>query len=532
MKQRWGVIALVAVLSFVSGGWLLQGARATGGLPGPELLGNVLNLVSRYYVDSIPDDSLYHKAAIGFLDELHDPYSSLEEGADYRGLTEQITGNYGGLGIQIDVRDGWITVVAPLPQTPAERVGIESGDQIVEVDGKSTQGIKQDQAVNTLRGKPGTVVHFKVHRPGMSQLLSFAITRELIHFRSVQPGVLFDNGVGYVALMTVSDSSASELRQEVDSLLKRGMKGLILDLRSNPGGLLDQGAAVSNLFLNPGAKIVETRGRFAEMNKSFTAKAQQAWPTLPVVVLVNEYSASAAEIIAGALQDNDRAIVVGTPTFGKGLVQSMWQIAPGQLVKLTTGRWYTPSGRTIQRQASSQAEQVAQATAQALGTDTSSRPLPTFKTLGGRVVRGGGGIVPDRIVRGDTVLDSEKGFVRALGANVTAYRDALVTTALEIKEKKQVSDQHFAVSPAMRDEVVQRLKARGVTFTPQELAAGNTLLDEQLGYEVARYVFGREGELRRRTLDDPQVRAAIDLLVKAPTPAALMAEVGGSNSGQ
>ncbi|MES2123265.1 MAG: S41 family peptidase [Gemmatimonadota bacterium] len=525
MKPRWGLIAVVAAISFFSGGWLLQGASAAKAPSGPQLLQDVFERVRLYYVDSLSTDSLYHKAATGLLDELNDPYTTLEENDDYRQLTESTTGNYGGLGMQIDVRDGWITVVAPLPQTPAERAGIEAGDLITEVDGKSTQGLKQDEAVKTLRGTAGSKVNIKIRRAGVPQLMPFSLVRETIHNRSVSPGVMFDGGIGFVQLTTVSESSAEELREEISGLLKQGMKGLILDLRGNPGGLLNQGVAVSDLFLDPGQKIVETRGRLQEMNASYADRAPQQWGTLPVVVLVNEWSASAAEIIAGALQDNDRAVVVGTATFGKGLVQSLFPLRPGQALKLTTGRWYTPSGRTIQRTAKSQEEQVRQATLQASGKDTAAKELPTFKTISGRLVKGGGGIVPDRIVRVDTLTDAEREFAKGIGGNVAGYRDALVTTALEVKEKKEVSAEGFTVSDAMREAVVKRLKEKGIDLTPQQVGQGRELLDDQLSYEISRYVFGRAAELRRRGLDDPQVREAVTLLQKAPTPVALMAEI-------
>lgn len=527
MRNRWGLIVVVAAVSFFSGGWLLQGASARTAVDGPRLLGDVLDRVSKYYVDSLPRDSVYAKAGHGLVSELGDPYSTLMDREDFKQITEITTGNYGGLGMQIDVREGWITVVAPLPETPAERAGIEAGDQIVEVNGKVTRDLNQDDAVKTLRGTAGTRVELKVRRPGIPQLMPFAITRQTIHYRSVQPGILFDGGIGLVALTPVIETSSDELRKEIDGLRAKGMKALIFDLRGNPGGLLTEGVAVSELFLDRGQAVVSTHGRVAEMNKSFAADGTQPWPDLPVVVLVNEWSASAAEIIAGALQDNDRAIVVGTATFGKGLVQTLFPLGTDRALKLTTARWFTPSGRTIQREAKDQEAQVEQATSEAAGRDSVKRVLPTFKTVGGRTVKGGGGIVPDRIVRGDTLTDAEKGFARALGSNVATYRDALVGSALEIKEKKLASTEGFVVTDAMRQLVLGRLAAKGVTLTPAQVAGGTTLMNDQLAYEVSRYVFGRQAEIRRRSTDDPQVRAAIELLRSAPTRAALMAKPAG-----
>ena len=263
MKQRWGVIGLVSVISFASGGWLLQRAA-----PGPaagyqqeRLFNDVLQHVSSYYVDSIADSSLYRKATDGMLGELKDPYSVLLTGDDYKQLTEQTSGNYAGLGIQIDVRDGWITVVAPLPDTPAERAGIQTGDQITEVNGASTEGWKSDQAVKALRGAPGSKVKIVVRRVGLGQVMPYELTRATIHQRSVPPGTMFDGGVGYISLNPVAETSAEELRSEVTAMRARGMKEMIFDLRVNPGGLLDQGVKVADLFLEPKQEIVSTRGR-------------------------------------------------------------------------------------------------------------------------------------------------------------------------------------------------------------------------------------------------------------------------------
>jgi carboxyl-terminal processing protease len=344
---------------------------------------------------------------------------------------------------------------------------------------------------------------------------------------------MLDKNVGYVSLSTVSDSSASELRGEITGLLKQGMKGLILDLRTNPGGLLTQGVSVSDLFLDPGRKIVETRGRMPDMNHQFTDQTPQVWPTLPVVVLVDEFTASAAEIIAGALQDNDRAVIVGTATFGKGLVQTLWPFGDGKGLKLTTGRWYTPSGRTIQRTAKSQDEQQRLAIAEASHDNLRwLDSLPSFKTVSGRTVKGGGGIVPDRIVRADTLTAAEREFAKAIAPSAAIFRDALVAEALDVKQKHSVTDPDFPVSAAMRQDVLNRMKAKNVNLTPEQIAGGGRLLDQQLSYEVERYVFGRAAELRRRTQDDAQVRVALDLFRNGGTPAALLAQVAGGPSGK
>ena len=533
MKQRWGLIALVSAISFMSGGWLLQRGAGPGNVyQQARLFDDVLGHVAAYYVDSLGETDLYDKATQGMLAELKDPYSVLLTGEDYRALTEQTSGNYAGLGIQIDVRNGWITVVAPLPETPAERAGIETGDQIVEVNGKSTEGWKNDEAVKSLRGVAGSKVTIVVRRSGIDDPIPYTLTRAQIHIRSVPSGTLFDNGIGYITLNPVSETSAEELSSEIASMKKKGMKSMILDLRLNPGGLLDQGVEVSDLFLDNRQEIVSTRGRARGSTKQYYDDAKQRWPDLPIVVLVNDGTASAAEIIAGALQDHDRAVVVGSPTFGKGLVQTLFPLGEGVALKLTTARWYTPSGRTIQREVKDEAEQAQVAQAEAVdtvlgspgaeATDSAIKERPVYHTDAGRVVRGGGGIVPDIVVTSDTLTEAERDFAKALGTDLPLYRDVLTTLALEAKTGRTVTSESFPVTPAMRRQVYDRLKSKGASLTLEEFNAGGRLVDQNLGYEIARYVFGRPAETKRRVADDRQMQTAMELLRKAQSPKELL----------
>jgi carboxyl-terminal processing protease len=543
MKQRWSLIALVALISFFSGGWLLQRGVASDGnvYQQARLFDDVLGHVNTYFVDSIGETDLYQKATRGMLEQLMDPYSVLLTGDDYKALTEQTSGNYAGLGIQIDVRDGWITVVAPLPETPAERAGVETGDQIIEVDGKSTEGWKNDQAVKALRGEAGSKIVITVRRSGIPEPIKYRLTRAQIHMRSVPAGTMFEGGVGYISLNPVSETSAEELRQEIAGMKTRGMKSLIMDLRGNPGGLLDQGVKVADLFLDNRQEIVSTRGRARGSTKEFFDEARQAWPDLPIVVLVNDGTASAAEIIAGALQDHDRAVVVGAPTFGKGLVQTLFPLGEGVALKLTTARWFTPSGRTIQRIAKDEEDQATQA-AQAIvsdtvlgapdkeSTDSALKERPIFHTDAGRVVRGGGGIVPDLVIRPDTLSGAEREFAKALGNGLPQYRDALTTIALEAKKGNSIKSEGFKVTPAMRQQVFTRLRAKDVKITPEIFDGAGALIDEQLGDEITRYVFGRPAEFRRRAARDRQMQTAMGLLRKAQTPKQLLglAQANGS----
>ncbi|HZH80988.1 MAG TPA: S41 family peptidase, partial [Gemmatimonadales bacterium] len=370
----------------------------------------------------------------------------------------------------------------------------------------------------------GSPVELRVRRVGIELPLTFKLTRATIHVRSVQVAMMLDDKVGYVLLTTVSETSAPELTQAIADLTKQGMKSLILDLRSNPGGVLDQGVAVSELFLDPGQEVVETRGRAPNISRTYRDSKPQPWPNLPIVVLVNGFSASAAEIIAGALQDHDRAVVVGTPTFGKGLVQSLWQLTPETALKITTARWYTPSGRTIQRKSKNEEDQVAQAEAAELGRDTTKTDsTQVFHTDRGRVLLGGGGIRPDLFVTPDTFDTAERSFIRALGNKITTYQDVRTGYALEVKTSGRIKSPTFVVTPDMADEVIRRVRARGVAVPDSVLAGAREVISQDLGFEIARYVFGRSTEVRRQRDEDRQVRAALGLARRAKTPQDLLA---------
>ena len=528
------IIATVAGAALVTGGWLLQRdtVPTASVYQQARLFDDILAHVADYYVDSIDEGKLYGMAIDGLIDQLHDPYSVYLKPDDFHELTEQISGDYGGLGFQFEVRDHSVAVVAPLPDTPAERAGLLSGDEITALDGQSTAGWKQDDVFKKMRGPVGTTAVLTVHRPGVDQPMTFKITRAKIHVRSVGLAMMLDDHVGYIAMSPVSDSSAHEMEVAVDSLARAGMRALIYDLRGNPGGSLQQGVGVADLFLNPGQEVVETKGRGPNSNATYRDGQPQRWPNLPIVVLVNGFTASAAEIISGALQDHDRALVVGTPTWGKGLVQQVWQLTPETALKLTTARWYTPSGRTIQRTMKSEEDQVALVIAASHGQDTSHVDTThIFHTDQGRVEYGGGGIRPDLFVAVDTFTTAEQTFNKALGAKAPIFADVLSGYAVDVKMRHLVSNPDFPVTDAMVHEVLERLKARGVTFAPGVLEGAKDLFREEIGYEVARYSFGRIGEFHRRIGDDRQVGRALELARKARSPQDLLSLAARPSAG-
>ncbi|HSR43552.1 MAG TPA: S41 family peptidase, partial [Longimicrobiales bacterium] len=303
-----GVILLVAVFT---GGWFLQkgvGQEQNVYLQ-VRLLQEVVDHVSERYVEEVAPRDLYDAAIDGVIRDLNDPNTAFLEASEYENLRIRTEGEYGGVGLEITERNGWVTVVTALPGTPGTRAGIRAGDRISEVEGQSAEDWNVNQVVERLRGEPGTDVELRVRRPGVESPIPFTVTRAKIELHSVPFVTMLEEGIGYVPLQVVSESSSREVREAIDSLASEGARGLILDLRGNPGGLLDQGVAVSDLFLGRDAEIVETRGRASGQNEVFRARDRETHSGFPVVLLVDAQSASASEIVAGALQDHDRALI-------------------------------------------------------------------------------------------------------------------------------------------------------------------------------------------------------------------------------
>jgi carboxyl-terminal processing protease len=527
MKLKRTVLgpALVAGVAFVSGGWLLQRgvAEQAGIFQNSRLFDEVLQAISTRYVDQHPNADLYRMAIDGMLRELGDPHTSFMTAEEYNNLRIQTTGEYGGLGIEIDVRDGWITVVSPLPDSPAERAGIRAGDRIVEVEGESTQGWTTDQAVKVLRGPKGQAVSVRIARSTVDEPIPFRIVRDEIHIQSVRASYMVGDGVGLVQLAMFSETSTEELTSAIEELRRQGMNRLILDLRGNPGGLLDQGISVSDMFLNRGAAISETRSRDPRETRTFRASRGQLFPDIPLVVLVDASSASASEIVAGALQDNDRALVVGTTSFGKGSVQTLYPLSGGNFLKLTTGRWYTPVGRSIQKDHARNGDPMALLEdEEAIAPDGTPVPETTdtvtrdpYRTAGGRTVFGGGGIVPDLIVRPDTVTQAERDFYTAASRAGSAYTDVLFRFTVDYVRQNPNLQPNFQVTPAMRREFFTRLQRANVEVTEDEFEAARRLIDRDLAWEISLNRFGRSAAIQRRNQESPVVRTAHDLLRNA-----------------
>jgi len=523
MKIRRAFLApmAVAAIALATGGWFLQrGVSREGNVyTQARLFEEVLNRIATDYVDSKDPSSLYKMAIDGLIHELGDPYTAFMTPEDYKNLKVTTQGEYGGIGAEITKRDGWVTILAPLPGSPAERAGLQSGDKIVEINGESTKGWSQDDAVAKLRGPKGTVVEFKVLRSGIDELIPFKLVRDEIHVKSVRTAYLMEGGVGYVELRVFSESTTSELRAAIDSLRRQGMKGLVIDVRGNPGGLLDQAISASDLFLDRGKAVSELRGRVAGMNQKFAAQTPDQYPGMPVVVLTGSQTASAAEILAGALQDHDRALVVGERTFGKGLVQTLFQLPAGHWLKLTTARWYTPVGRSIQRSAHAGHEAVAEVMTEAEADST--QPLETYRSTGGRTIFGGGGIVPDLLVEPDKFTDEEIEFVKAVQKYGSKYYDLLYQYAIDYHRKHPELKPGFPVTKELLDGFYRLLNSNGIPVSRELFDGASRWVAQDLAYQVTYARWNPQEARKRANSEDPQVRVAAELLRGADSPQAL-----------
>jgi len=505
--RKLAAIAVI-LIPLLAGGALLQ-SRASR--EGPLLLEQVLSLVSERFVDTLPAGAMYEKAARGLVRELNDPYTELLSPRELKQFTSRTGGRYGGLGMSIVLRDEMVVVQQVFPNSPAERNGVREGDRIIQVDTNSTRGWSTATTADSLLGTPGTKVRVKFARPGVTQPLDITFTRAIVHVPAVPFGILFGS-VGYVPLSTFNENAAEELEKAIRDVTRRGAKGVIVDLRGNPGGILDQSLTVSNLFLKSGMEIASVRARSGE-SQSYVARAQPALPTTPLIVLVNERSASASEIVAGALQDHDRAVIIGQTTFGKGLVQSVFNLDGGYALKLTTAKWYTPSGRTIQRERKYVGGRfVEDSTIDSTATEASKKDRPEFRSDAGRTVYGGGGVTPDVIVPSDTLTTPQQEFVREVYLpNSAPIANTLQDYALEISRQVRPDAK---IDPAWRAELLQRIRARDIDIDAEQWEQGAEWIDLQLESFVFRYAFGDSTVARRTLKIDAQLQKAIEMMNK------------------
>jgi len=366
-----------------------------------KTVAQLVRYIYDYYVEDVDMDKVLNGALRGMLEEL-DPHSSFIDAEDRKSIDEVFRGDFEGIGIEFAIIDGYITVISPIPETPSDRAGIISGDKITKIDGESAYKISQKDVVKKLRGPKGTKVIVTIARPGMDETFETTLVRDKIPIRSIASSFMIDDDIGYIKVTRFASTTFDEFTDAISELENNGMEKLLIDLRNNGGGLLDQAIRMTDLFIASNDTIVFTSGRISGSNSVYKAKKKWSDIHIPVVVLINGGSASASEIVSGAFQDLDRAIIVGERSFGKGLVQRQYELQDGSAARITIARYYTPSGRLIQRKYDGGLDEYY---LNEDADDTTEAKQKKYYTKSGRVVYGGGGITPDVIVTNDATYE-------------------------------------------------------------------------------------------------------------------------------
>ncbi|MFN8652872.1 MAG: S41 family peptidase [Gemmatimonadales bacterium] len=493
MSRRTGrfVLALapVALVAFVAGRVSVS--------DGERLFKAVYGIVSRDAVDSLADDRVYELAARGLVSNLDDRYAALQPRDEYAKFSRNQLGNaYGGLGLRITRARGGLAVFRVIPGGPAAAAGVAPGDRILAVNDTSTAEWDVPRASQSLTGTPGTAVAVSFERAHNRERYTRTFTRSVIHAPSVPFVAMLPGSVGYLPLTRFSDQSAGDVAAALSDLRRAGAQKLVLDLRGNPGGDLQQAAELAGLFVGAGKPVVRVQyRRYADTLQARNGPVLA--PTLPMAVLVDSNSASASEIVAGALQDYDRALLVGTTSFGKGLVQSVYRLDNGWVLRLTTGHWYTPSGRLIQKTA---ADSIPRAN------------RPVFRSMAGRAVLGGGGITPDIEVAAPVTPAAELALARQLSAKGSDASQILERYGEELEPAVTPG---FTVRPEWRREAVRRLREAGLTIDDSLAERGSGLLDRLLESRIGLFTDTDSTSFIRSFSGDPQLGEALDLLRKA-----------------
>lgn len=487
---------------------------------------DVLSFTQKYYVDDVDTQKLVESAISGMLKTL-DPHSVYIPPKQLEKVQEDFKGSFEGIGIEFNVLHDTLTVVSPIFDGPSEKVGILAGDKIIKIDDVPCIKITNDDVQKKLRGQKGTKVSVEIIRSGVNGTLSFNIIRDKIPLYSVDTHFMIEDQVGYISVNRFAANTHQEFVDACRALKAKGMKKLILDLRSNPGGYLDQSFRMANEFLKAGQKVVFTKGRRPEFDESYVAKGNGEFQNISLIILVSNSSASASEIVSGAVQDHDRGLIVGETTFGKGLVQRQFDLSDGSAFRLTTARYYTPSGRLIQRayksgeseedyyrEAYQRDERDTVNITHTAETDTSR---PKFKTDNGRTVYGGGGVTPDYIVRAGRSTE----YAVKMRSRVFEFTSGYLDKNLPEMRKKYPKDavekfiDEFKISPELLESFVEFGKKSKIDFQKEQYEKDKSYLEALLKMQIARTLFGNEGYFRALMEIDNQFQKALTLFPEA-----------------
>jgi carboxyl-terminal processing protease len=470
--------------------------------------------IRNQYVDEVENKDLVKSAIDGMLDKL-DPHSVYLPRDRYTQFTEQFREDFSGIGIQFDIRDGELIVVSPLEGTPAYRLGVRAGDRIVGVDGKPvSKTVTTEEVRDRLRGPEGSQVNVEIQRHQLEEVLSFDITRARIPQESVRYAHMIRPGVGYVRIVRFASATGRELEETLIKLREQGMEKLIVDLRLNSGGLLQQAVEVSNHLIPTGQRIVYTKGRATASHAEYYADAAALkFTDEPLIMLIDHGSASASEILSGAVQDLDRGLVVGTTSFGKGLVQNQMRLRDGSALLLTVAKYYTPSGRLIQRDYSDEETYRTEVWHQDAEPESVRATRPKFTTVGGRTVYGGGGITPDVIIP-STPISTKAGELEQAGV----FFDTATELAADLRGRYVDFEdflENYHASETDLEVFWTQVHEAEVELTDEQWSEEFQYVSRRIKAEISGNLYGRDASYRVNITGDEQLQRALDLFPEA-----------------
>jgi carboxyl-terminal processing protease len=527
LRSVSAAVFVIACCSLIGGLYGRDALIAQDQLPRQfDVFTTALRAIEDNYVGEVPSDRLVYGAISGMLQTL-DPHSSFMDPRSYAQMRERQEGRYYGLGISIGVQNDSITVASVFEGSPAYQKGMRRGDVIAKIEGADTKGWTSDDAVRRLRGDKGTAVNISVRRAGYDKLIDLQVTRDEIHMPTVPAAFMMDATTGYVKLTDFGENTDQELGRALRELTGKGMRRLVFDLRGNPGGALDQAIKVANRFLPKGDMIVYTKGRTGNSDQSYRAQEASDYLELPMITLVNRGSASASEIVSGALQDHDRALIVGETTFGKALVQSVFRVSGQAGAAITTARYYTPSGRLIQRpwDANGAAfDEYMTYTYRDQDPNKTHRTEDLKYTDSGRKVYSGGGVEPDRRLDGPVMGFNPSRFARTLYArNVFATFAERFTRRGDSRIAPSASRQARELSPefqltdAMVAEFRQHLEEEEIRIDEEAWKKDLNFIRAMIRFEIDLDLFGVSAAWQNLVKQDPQMQFAIGLFPEAQT---------------
>jgi len=525
-KLRKSSVALIVVVLFLFAVAMRLDLLALGSnnLVQIQRFMEVVRVINELYFEEVDSKELVDSAINGMLEKL-DPHTVYLPKEQVQEVREQFAGEFEGIGIEFIVLDKIPTVVSPIAGSPSEQLGLRPGDQIVQIEGVSTYGFTEDQVREKLLGKKGTRVDVQIKRPTLDESFDLTITRDKIPIYSISTAFMIEPKTGYIRVGRFAKTTNDEFEKALEELDSQGMRGLILDLRGNSGGYLEQAVEMADKFLESGKRIVYTRGRISSSNEDYYSTSESEYSKLPLIVLLNHGSASASEIVAGAIQDWDRGLIVGETSFGKGLVQNQISLKEGAAIRVTIARYYSPSGRLIQRSYENGFLDYVREGYDDLDPNShidSTTSKPVFTTSSGRKVFGGGGITPDIKIKSKQLTMSTVKLIQS--QTLFQFSSDYATKDANLSDSFESFKREFRIDQSMINKLLEQARQAEVDINEAEIKEDIDFIKRRIKSQIARHLWSTKEYYQMEVLQDEQVSQALQKFSEAAKIAKLTIE--------